>query len=113
MQCTCICHLVEFPLQANAAKINWNDITKAVPAFLTIILMPLTYSIAYGEHFQIQVLPVRLPNLKTSREHSIIVFETQSLPRFASFQLRKDRTVWLSALRQKLKEIGTHLQMLS
>lgn len=25
------------------------DITKAVPAFLTIILMPLTYSIAYGD----------------------------------------------------------------
>ena len=26
----------------------WDDIRQAVPAFLTIIVMPLTYSIAYG-----------------------------------------------------------------
>ena len=29
-------------------KINWNDMKIAIPSFLTIILMPLTYSIAYG-----------------------------------------------------------------
>jgi len=29
-------------------KISWDDITEAIPAFLTIILMPLTYSIANG-----------------------------------------------------------------
>ena len=28
--------------------IDWLDAKKAIPAFLTIILMPLTYSIAYG-----------------------------------------------------------------
>lgn len=33
----------------NAAHIDWNDINKAVPAFLTISIMPLTYSISYGE----------------------------------------------------------------
>ena len=29
-------------------KIDWNDVTEAIPAFLTIILMPLTFSIANG-----------------------------------------------------------------
>jgi len=28
--------------------IDWEDYGSAIPAFLTIILMPLTYSIAYG-----------------------------------------------------------------
>ncbi len=30
------------------ADIEWNDITEAIPAFLTIIAMPLTFSIANG-----------------------------------------------------------------
>ncbi|KAI5075586.1 hypothetical protein GOP47_0009662 [Adiantum capillus-veneris] len=29
-------------------EINWEDMKEAIPAFITIILMPLTYSIAYG-----------------------------------------------------------------
>jgi AGZA family xanthine/uracil permease-like MFS transporter len=28
--------------------INWSDYGEAIPAFVTIALMPLTYSIAYG-----------------------------------------------------------------
>jgi len=40
--------LVGSLMMLNAAKVQWNDITKAVPAFLTIVIMPLTYSIAYG-----------------------------------------------------------------
>ena len=28
--------------------INWKDYTEAFPAFFTMLLMPLTYSIAYG-----------------------------------------------------------------
>ena len=35
-------------MMVNATKIPWNDITHAVPAFLTIAVMPFTYSIAYG-----------------------------------------------------------------
>ena len=30
------------------ARISWDEITDAIPAFLTIILMPLTFSIAHG-----------------------------------------------------------------
>ncbi len=37
-------------MMINVTKIDWNDLNKAVPAFLTISLMPLTYSISYGVH---------------------------------------------------------------
>ena len=33
------------------AEINWNDIVEAVPAALTALLMPFTYSIANGLAF--------------------------------------------------------------
>merc|ERR1712113_300878 len=29
-------------------KINWDDFSEAVPSFITIIIMPFTFSIAYG-----------------------------------------------------------------
>lgn len=29
-------------------EIDWEDMREAIPAFVTIVLMPLTYSIAYG-----------------------------------------------------------------
>ncbi len=35
-------------MASNLAKIEWNKIEHAVPSFLTVILMPLTYSIATG-----------------------------------------------------------------
>ncbi|KAL3653405.1 Adenine/guanine permease azg1 [Castilleja foliolosa] len=31
-----------------AVEVEWGDMRQAIPAFLTMILMPLTYSIAYG-----------------------------------------------------------------
>lgn len=33
---------------ANVTAIDWDDITHSIPAGLTIIVMPFTYSIAYG-----------------------------------------------------------------
>jgi len=33
---------------ANVAEIAWQDITFAIPAALTIFVMPFTFSIAYG-----------------------------------------------------------------
>lgn len=35
-------------MMVNVSKIKWSRMQDAVPAFLTIALMPLTYSIAYG-----------------------------------------------------------------
>lgn len=40
--------LVGFFMMSPIQKINFDDFTEAIPAFLTIIIMPLTYSIAEG-----------------------------------------------------------------
>ncbi|GAB2264987.1 Adenine/guanine permease azg1 [Dionaea muscipula] len=40
--------LVGVMMMKSVMEIDWNDIKEAIPAFLTLILMPLTYSIAYG-----------------------------------------------------------------
>lgn len=40
--------LVGFLMMTQIKDIDWGDITIALPAFLTIILMPFTYSIAVG-----------------------------------------------------------------
>ncbi|MDZ7746588.1 MAG: hypothetical protein U5K28_08815 [Halobacteriales archaeon] len=32
----------------NVAEVAWNDITYAIPAGLTVLVMPFTFSIAYG-----------------------------------------------------------------
>ena len=32
----------------NITSIRWDLVQEAVPAFLTMIVMPLTYSVAYG-----------------------------------------------------------------
>ena len=43
---------------ANVAKIQWDRIGQAIPAFLTLAFMPLTYSIAYGAHHLLCEVPV-------------------------------------------------------
>lgn len=35
-------------MMEHSRYVAWEDIRQAAPAFLTIILMPLTYSVAYG-----------------------------------------------------------------
>lgn len=35
-------------MMRGVVEIDWNDHAEAIPAFVTIALMPLTYSIAYG-----------------------------------------------------------------
>ncbi|KAJ9513803.1 hypothetical protein QJQ45_020878 [Haematococcus lacustris] len=40
--------LVGALMMEHSRYVNWDDPRQAVPAFLTIVLMPLTYSIAYG-----------------------------------------------------------------
>jgi AGZA family xanthine/uracil permease-like MFS transporter len=43
--------LVGALMLGGAARIDWNDPTVAIPAFLTIVTIPLTYSIATGLSF--------------------------------------------------------------
>ena len=40
--------IVGFLMMTQIKDIDWTDVTIALPAFLTIILMPFTYSIAVG-----------------------------------------------------------------
>ncbi|CAL9189853.1 unnamed protein product [Musa hybrid cultivar] len=40
--------LVGVLMMKAVVEIKWEDMTEAIPAFMTMILMPLTYSIAYG-----------------------------------------------------------------
>ena len=40
--------LVGFLMMKSISQINWNEITEALPAFVVIITMPLTFSIANG-----------------------------------------------------------------
>jgi AGZA family xanthine/uracil permease-like MFS transporter len=43
--------LIGAMMMGGAAQIGWDDYATAIPAFLTIVLMPLTYSIANGVAF--------------------------------------------------------------
>lgn len=43
--------LVGVLMMGESSKISWEDMSQAVPAFMTIILMPLTYSITNGMIF--------------------------------------------------------------
>ncbi|MFB6136723.1 MAG: NCS2 family permease [Halobacteriaceae archaeon] len=40
--------VVAIMMLSNVTDVNWDDVTHAVPAGLTILVMPFTYSIAYG-----------------------------------------------------------------
>jgi len=40
--------VVAIMMLANVTAVQWDDLTHAIPAGLTIIVMPFTYSIAYG-----------------------------------------------------------------
>jgi AGZA family xanthine/uracil permease-like MFS transporter len=40
--------VVGFLMMMQVTEINWRDYEMAIPAFLTIILMPFTYSITVG-----------------------------------------------------------------
>lgn len=53
--------IVGFFMISNISKINFNDFTEGIPAFLTIISMPLTYSI--GDGLTIGILSYCLINL--------------------------------------------------
>ena len=42
--------LVGVMMMGESAKVEWHDMSQALPAFLTAILMPLTYSITTGTY---------------------------------------------------------------
>lgn len=40
-------------MMSSIKNIDWNDFKIAVPAFLTLIMMPFTYNISYGIAFSL------------------------------------------------------------
>jgi AGZA family xanthine/uracil permease-like MFS transporter len=56
------------------ADIKWNDITEAIPAFLTIIAMPLTFSIANGLAIGFIFYPILKVMTGRSREVRPLVY---------------------------------------
>ena len=61
-------------MAANFAEINWKKFEVAVPAFITIIMMPLSYSIATGIACGFIFYPITMLITKTQRSTSNYVF---------------------------------------
>jgi AGZA family xanthine/uracil permease-like MFS transporter len=62
-------------MAANLLKIKWDEIDEAFPAFLTVILMPLTYSIATGIALGFVTYPlVKIARGKAKEIHPIMYF---------------------------------------
>ena len=54
--------------------INFSDFTEAMPAFMTIVMMPFTYSIANGISFGLVLYPLLKIITGRSREVHWIVY---------------------------------------
>ena len=62
-------------MAANFADINWKQFEVAVPAFITIIMMPLSYSIATGIACGFIFYPITMIITKKYKEvHPIMYF---------------------------------------
>lgn len=67
--------IVGAAMMTSVAKISWDNYREAIPGFLTIILMPLTYSIANGIAFGIiSWSALRLLSGKGREVHGIMYF---------------------------------------
>ena len=65
--------LVGFLMMQQVKEIDWDDLEIAIPAFLTIVLMPFTYSITVGigAGFVTYVL-IKIVRGKTSSVHPLM-----------------------------------------
>lgn len=61
-------------MASQLGKINWSDIAISIPVFLTIIAMPLTYSIATGIAVGFIFYPITLVASKRHKEVSKIMY---------------------------------------
>ena len=60
-------------MMGQVAHIDWEDITEAVPSFFTIIMMPLTYSIATGISFGVIFYSIlSLANFKQKKVNPVV-----------------------------------------
>jgi len=67
--------IVGYLMMKCVARINWEDLTEAIPAFLTIIIMPLTVSITEGIAFGfISLSFLKLVTRRGKEVHWLIYF---------------------------------------
>ncbi|HEX7023053.1 MAG TPA: NCS2 family permease [Trueperaceae bacterium] len=61
-------------MMSNVSRVDWDDYSNAIPAFLTVIGMPLTYSIANGISFGIiSYVLIKLLSGRTKEIHWLMV----------------------------------------
>ncbi len=65
-------------MAANFAEINWKSFEVAVPAFITIIMMPLSYSIATGIACGFIFYPITMLISKPSTSDNVCINGTIS-----------------------------------
>lgn len=61
-------------MSTQLGKVNWNDIAIAIPAFITIIIMPLAYSISTGIAVGFIFYPISMLAAKRYKEVSITMY---------------------------------------
>lgn len=66
--------IVGILMAGNVAKIKWNDLSDAIPAFFTLIMMPLTYSIATGLALGFILYPLCKLFAGKTKEVSVLVW---------------------------------------
>lgn len=76
-------------MMKNVIKIEWNDLTEAIPAFLTLVIMPFTYSITEGISIGfISYTVLKLVANKGKEVHPIIyIFSALFLLRYIYLQM--------------------------
>lgn len=56
------------------SKINWNNLAVVIPSFVTIIMMPLTFSVATGIALGFILYPISMMAMKKTREVHPIMY---------------------------------------
>ncbi|WP_077210756.1 NCS2 family permease [Bacillus dakarensis] len=56
------------------SRINWNNLAVVIPSFITIIMMPLTYSVATGIALGFILYPISMIAMKRTREIHPIMY---------------------------------------
>lgn len=65
--------LVGFLMMAQISKIDFRDLEEAIPAFITLLVIPLTYSIAHGIGYGfIAYVVIKLMSLKWREVHPVM-----------------------------------------
>jgi AGZA family xanthine/uracil permease-like MFS transporter len=66
--------LVGVMMTESVRRIRWDDLTEAIPAFLTIVMMPLAFSITDGIAFGFVAYAILKPATGRARELDVLTY---------------------------------------